>query len=83
MFKLMNAVTLFAPCVQFERSESIPEAGTVKESSEEDTEREDKLFPQALWGETADPGSLLQSSDKLPYQKQVQSAWHCNLYEIT
>lgn len=65
-------ITLFALLVQDERLESIPEVGMVRERAEEDTDREDKVCPQALWGDSPDPGPLLLSPDKLHYQKQVQ-----------
>ncbi|XP_017351335.2 microtubule cross-linking factor 1 isoform X4 [Ictalurus punctatus] len=54
-----------------ERLESIPEVGMVREHAEEDTDREDKVCPQALWGDSPDPGPLLLSPDKLHYQKQA------------
>lgn len=52
--------------------ESIPEVGMGRERAEEDAEREDKVCPQAMLGDIPDPGPLLQSPDKLHYQKQVQ-----------
>lgn len=60
--------------------ESIPEVGTERERAEEDTEREDKVCPQAMWGDIPDPGPLLQSPDKLHYQKQVQENKHAGSY---
>lgn len=48
----------------------------VRERAELDTEREDTVCPQAIWGDTPDPGPLLLSPDKLHYQKQVQENMH-------
>lgn len=52
--------------------ESIPEIGMAREHAEEDAEREDKVCPQAMWGDVPDAGALSQSQDTLHYQKQVQ-----------
>lgn len=71
--KVHYAVTVFALYFQYERLDSIPEAGTVRERLEEDIEREDKVCPQALWGDVPDPGPHLLSPDKHHYQKQVQT----------
>lgn len=48
----------------------------VRERAEEDAEQEDKVCSQAMWRDVPDSGPLLQSQDKLHYQKQVKENEH-------
>ncbi|XP_062843550.1 microtubule cross-linking factor 1 [Trichomycterus rosablanca] len=56
---------------EYERLESVPEAGAVVEQAEGDTVQEDKVGPQSTWRDIADPGPLLQSPERFHFQKQV------------